>query len=170
MSTTLRLVFCGSVALSALAGAMVANPESRPRQTVRPTNTHSSASVDAPISAGWQVECHDDEFSARSPEFPAFIVPLFCDGGTVRLLGWKISTENPQLGLLRYASGVAGTSSLYAMTRVALIRLSGGQVLGHPLERIEALHGAAEQPQPVWTWHDGVLTVKTDEEATTYQP
>jgi len=137
---------------------------------VRLISPRARALLDAPINADWTVEDRDNEFTARSPQFPKINVPLFCDGWTVWLIDWEIPKENPQLGLLRYFSGFAGTSAIYGMTRVAVIRLSDGQVLGHPLERIDALFDAEEYPQPQWHWKDGVLTVKADGETTTYKP
>lgn len=118
--------------------------------------------LEAPINDGWRLEKAANDFFAVCPQRPGWRVPLHCEGWVVYLNRWEICSQNPAWGLLYYFAGIAGTSTKYAATRVAIIRLADGKVLGHPVLRFDPIGDAESLPQPSWIWHNNRLTVRTE--------
>ena len=84
------------------------------------------------------------------------------EAGEPELLQWTVNTEL-NLGLLHYFAGWVGTLGKYAVTRVAVLDLATGKLLGCPPRSYTPVKGAPKVSQPVYRVEAGRLVVEDGE-------
>jgi hypothetical protein len=89
------------------------------------------------------------------------IVPQL-EAGEPEILEWTTDSEL-RLGLLHYFAGWVGTLDKYAVTRVAVIDLDTGKLLGCPPRSYTPVNGAPPVGQPVYRVEAGLLVVEGGE-------
>jgi hypothetical protein len=89
-----------------------------------------------------------------------FDVELSSEGGTPKLIRVTHPVENrPDLFLLTYHAGYAGTSQVYKITRGALVDLQKRKVLIDALLKYESQNGAPGLIQPKWNFSEHSLKI-----------
>ena len=119
-------------------------------------------------TAGWSVakdtSSGDVVFAYARPAATALpiaklrVLPQL-DAGEPELLEWTVNAEL-NLGLLHYFAGWVGTLDKYAVTRVAVIDLATGKLLGCPPRSYTPAKGAPKVRQPVYRVEAGRLVVE----------
>jgi hypothetical protein len=101
-----------------------------------------------------------DQFVASNLELKFDRVPLISAGGTPRVLEVKEVVGQPGLKLVRYRSGVAGTSAKYEIFRSVVMDIKTGRSLGdYPVEYKAVGKAPKIQLQPKWEWSPRKLKI-----------
>ena len=122
---------------------------------------HVGAAAEATLLAlnNWRITETDSGFLLAHADKAVAPFELFSDGGTPKLRTCEVAKEDARIALLTYASGSAGTSQIYDVTRVVVIDLPKKKILGIVLKAYTPSGGAPELRQPLWMWSANRLAV-----------
>ncbi len=107
----------------------------------------------------WIVSLKDGQPVLNSKDAPTLTIPLVSSGGMPRVLSVEPATSDPNILVIKYDSGTAGTRSFYRINRAVILNVSTLKVVGDVLESVKALGQSPKLPQPQWTWSKNSLTV-----------
>lgn len=110
--------------------------------------------------ADWRLSHDDDGYHLALAGAETTRIDLTTIGPGVDLERVEIAKQAPQLALVEYRAGTAGTSDPATAYRAVIYNLKTQTVIGDAPLRVELSNGRVEQSH--WNWSKGTLTVEDD--------
>ncbi len=110
--------------------------------------------------ADWRLSRDDDGYHLVLASAETTSIDLTTIGPGVDLERVEIVKQAPQLALVEYRAGTAGTSDPATAYRAVIYNLKTQTILGDAPLRVKLGSGRVEQSQ--WTWSEGTLKVEDD--------